>query len=237
MIYIYLITNNINNKIYIGQTSNLSLRWSQHKSNAKYNRGNQVITKAISKYGYQNFTFEVIAQAFDRKSADDLEEEIIKQYNSRNPEIGYNIAAGGNTTERTPEILNKISNSLTLYYKKNNNHMKGKSLPDDWKKNISKSSLGKPGTNKGRKFNKEWREKISKALTGKKVSEKTKKKLSESHIGHIAPNRKLTFEIAEEIRKEYGQGNVTQKQLAKKYCVSQDSIFNIIKNKTYKKNG
>lgn len=54
-------------------------------------------------------------------------------------------------------------------------------------------------------------------------------------MGHIAPNRKMTFEIAEEIRKEYEAGGVSQKELGKKYGISQNCIFHIIKRKTYSK--
>src|SRR5271157_3263753 len=95
MHFIYKITNTINDKVYIGQTNNPSLRWSQHKSNAKYDRGRQVITRALLKYG------------------------------SRNPDIGYNVDKGGNVVPRSPEIAVKISQSLQKYYEINNNWNKG----------------------------------------------------------------------------------------------------------------
>lgn len=167
MYFIYKITNIINNKIYIGQTNNPSLRWSQHKSNAKYNRNEQIVTRAISKYGESNFTFEVIASCLSKDNVDKSEEDIICQYDSRNPEKGYNVASGGNTTPRTPDMIKKISNALKDHYKNNFNHMKGKKLPQEWKDNISKASIGKPGTNFGKKFNNDWRLKISKSQAGK----------------------------------------------------------------------
>src|SRR5271154_5899767 len=101
MHYLYKITNTENKKVYIGQTNNPSLRWSQHKSNAKYNKGNQVITRAITKYGSEKFEFEVIASCLTQEDANITEEEVIAQYNSRNKMIGYNVDAGGNTTPRT----------------------------------------------------------------------------------------------------------------------------------------
>jgi group I intron endonuclease len=167
MYYIYKITNIINNKIYIGQTNNPALRWSQHKSNAKYNRNTQVITRAISKHGQNNFIFEVIASCLDQENVDRSEERIIYQYDSRNPDKGYNVDPGGNTTPRTPEILKKISDSLRNFYKNNYNKMKGKNLPEEWRNNISKASIGKPGTNSGKIFDDDWRLKISKSQVGK----------------------------------------------------------------------
>ncbi len=98
-------------------------------------------------------------------------------------------------------------------------------------------TLGGDGgnTNGGKKFSEEWKANISVAKKGQIFSEEHKNNLSESHMGHIAPNRKFTFKIAEEIRKEYSFGLVTQKQLGVKYGVSQDTIFNIVTYKTYTK--
>mgnify|MGYP000386015228 FL=1 len=47
--------------------------------------------------------------------------------------------------------------------------------------------------------------------------------------------RKFTLEEAEEIRKEYKQGGVSQNQLARKYEVSQPIINMLLKGKTYTK--
>jgi group I intron endonuclease len=88
-------------------------------------------------------------------------------------------------------------------------------------------------TNGGKKFSEEWKAKMSEARKGIVFSKEHKENLSKSHIGKIAPNRKLTSEQAEEIRKEYKTGNYTQKQLGIKYGLSQDSIFHIVNNKTY----
>jgi len=45
--------------------------------------------------------------------------------------------------------------------------------------------------------------------------------------------RKFTLEQAEEIRKEYKQGGISQNQLARKYEVSQPIINMLLKGKTY----
>ena len=58
--YIYKITNNINNKIYIGKTINdIKKRFSCHKSNAKSNK-NTILCKAIRKYRPENFSISII---------------------------------------------------------------------------------------------------------------------------------------------------------------------------------
>ena len=151
--------------MYIGQTNNPKLRWSQHKSNAKYNRGQQVITRALSKYGVDVFSFEIIATCITQEDANISEEIIISQYDSRNN--GYNVDVGGNTTPKTTETLKKISNSLREYYKTHDGWLKGGSLTDEWKENISKASIGKPGTNKGKEFSDDWKNNISQSQAGK----------------------------------------------------------------------
>ena len=55
--YLYKITNIINNKKYIGITNNYKKRWSNHRCG---NSKNMVIAKAIKKYGKENFLFEII---------------------------------------------------------------------------------------------------------------------------------------------------------------------------------
>lgn len=88
-------------------------------------------------------------------------------------------------------------------------------------------------TNSGKKFSEEWKAKMSEARKGIVFTDEHKKNLSESHLGHVAPNRKLTFEQAKEIRKEYATGLFTQKQLGKKYSLSQNCIFHIVNGITY----
>lgn len=212
MHFIYFITNLLNNKIYIGQTNNPSLRWSQHKSNAKYNRGRQAITRAIIKYGIDNFKFEVITSCETQIEADKSEEEFIAKYSSRDPNKGYNIHAGGNTTPRTKHYLKLISEGLKKYYKDNFNHMKGKKLPKEWKENISKSSIGKPGTNCGKKFNHDWVIKISKSKSGKQYKSR----------------RKFSEDIEKDICNLYVNEQMSMYALGKKFSCNRNLIADIL---------
>lgn len=94
---IYKITNQINGKVYIGQTINeLSARLRRHRSDAKLGKSNNYVHKAIRKYSWENFIFEVIACAVDRDSLNLLEILLIIQYNSKDQKVGYNNADGGN---------------------------------------------------------------------------------------------------------------------------------------------
>lgn len=235
MHFIYRITNLINQKIYIGQTNYPARRWSQHKHAAKTNSQELIVTRAMSKYGFNNFIFEVIATCRTQDDANYAEEIIIKQYDSRNLNKGYNIKPGGDTSSPSDETRKKISEGRKRFFKDNFGSNKGVPLTEEHRKNISKASFGKPGTNKGKKFSDEWRQKIAIANTGKTPTPETLIKLSESHKGKIAPNRKLTFEQAEEIRELYKLGEMDQHQLSEKYGISQACINSIISYKTYKK--
>ena len=67
MAYIYTITNNINQKKYVGKTShsNPNIRWSQHKSTARLTGEKLVklpIYNAIRKYGIKNFKYTIIEE-------------------------------------------------------------------------------------------------------------------------------------------------------------------------------
>lgn len=214
---IYRITNLINNKVYIGQTNNPSLRWSQHRSNAKYARGTQIITRALTKYGCESFSFEIIAMSWSQECLDKLEEMLIIQYDSRNPSNGYNIDVGGNTSPRTPETLAKISAGLQEFYKTHESWNKGGKLTEEWKNNISIASMGKEGTNTGKKFSNEWVVGISKSLAGKE--QKSKRRFTEDIekdiCGVYVDSCKSTYEIAN----DYGCQRSTISTILKRHKI------------------
>lgn len=85
--YIYLTTNKINNKKYIGQ----------HKGSPtdSYFGSGTTILKSIAKYGKENFTKEILCFCETREEADQKEKEYIQLYNAVESEEFYNNAEGG----------------------------------------------------------------------------------------------------------------------------------------------
>ena len=81
--FIYKITNLINNKIYIGQTSRtVDIRWQEHQRNMcddKYK--NITLYKAFNKYGINNFDIKIIEEV-DNSLLNEREEYWIRTYNS-----------------------------------------------------------------------------------------------------------------------------------------------------------
>lgn len=92
--YVYKITNQINQKQYIGITNNYKKRWSNEKNNPKDPKRQQVITNAIAKYGKENFSFEVLYSNLTIEEACLKEKELIKSLNTLVPN-GYNVNEGG----------------------------------------------------------------------------------------------------------------------------------------------
>lgn len=92
--FIYKITNNVNGKVYIGQTiQTIKERFYQHCATKCSNSVlNMAIHRAIKKYGKSNFTIEVIEEV-DKDSLNDREKFWIEYYNSYNN--GYNSTRGG----------------------------------------------------------------------------------------------------------------------------------------------
>ena len=92
---IYIIKNKFNSKVYIGQTVNPTQRWSQYKSAAQKKPEAQLITKAMNKYGFDNFWMEILESGVE--NYDEREKYWIQYYNSLAPN-GYNLAEGGEGT-------------------------------------------------------------------------------------------------------------------------------------------
>ena len=93
MYLIYKHTNMINGKIYIGKTNQEpEVRYG---SNGNGYRACPHFYNAIKKYGWENFKHEILLDGLTEEEASEKEIEFISQYDSCNPDIGYNIRRGG----------------------------------------------------------------------------------------------------------------------------------------------
>lgn len=97
MIGIYLITNQVNKKVYIGQSQNIELRWKAHR-NRPFNPNSidyeKPLYRAIRKYGLDNFTFQILEEC-EIKELNNREMYWIEIYHSTDKEKGYNLTKGG----------------------------------------------------------------------------------------------------------------------------------------------
>ena len=151
--YIYLITNTLNNKIYVGKHSTDNL-------DDGYMGSGKLIKKAIQKYGIENFTKEYLAFCDTEEKLNWFEKFYIKKYKAR--EVGYNLTDGGDGHLgfiMTEEIRTKISNTKS-----------GTKVPK-----LSESLKGRTSPFKGCHHTEESKQKLRKPKT-----EETKQKLSEA---------------------------------------------------------
>lgn len=82
-----------NNKVYIGITcQDVLVRW---RTNGSGYKNNSLMWRAIQKYGWDNIKHEIIYSNLSLEEANRLEIEFIAQYNSTDPNLGYNILPGG----------------------------------------------------------------------------------------------------------------------------------------------
>lgn len=93
---IYKIENKINGHVYIGQSQNIFKRWSVHGNKNKANNCNMVIAKAITKYGVENFKFEIL-ELCTKEELNTKEIYWISVYDSYKK--GYNSTTGGDTPD------------------------------------------------------------------------------------------------------------------------------------------
>lgn len=92
--YIYKITNNINNKIYIGKTTySIEKRFKEHLNDSeRITSDKRPLYDAIRKYGKENFTISLIEEV-ELSQLEEKEQYWIKEYNSYHN--GYNATYGG----------------------------------------------------------------------------------------------------------------------------------------------
>lgn len=114
-LFIYIIKNTINSKVYIGQTrTSVEQRWKEHLRHTQY--GDQVINKAMKKYGVDKFYIETL-EICSIELLDSREIYYIDLYDSTNKSKGYNVSIGGNTPRFKRKVLS-ISDLVDLYVNK-----------------------------------------------------------------------------------------------------------------------
>lgn len=212
---------------YIGITSQyLKTRW--RKGGIGYE--GQHFYEAVLKYGWNNIKHEVLFENLSEEEAYIKEIELIKQYDTTNPEHGWNTVVGGQVNRIYGEkngnfgkhwFTNGINNIMaetcpdgfwrgktdsdeTKRLKKISNSRKRIPLSEEHKEKIRKAHLG-------RKMDEKTRQALLKCHLGKPISEEQKKKMSESarkrHMIIVDKNEFIDY-ISETFDKEINAGKL-----------------------------
>lgn len=156
--YVYITTNLLNGKKYIGQHKAITF-------DNKYIGSGIYLSKAIAKYGRTNFICEILESCDTKDELDEKEIYWIGKFNAVESENFYNISIGGTGGDLGYSANQKRSKTIT-----------GHVVSDDTKQKMSKSALGHSVSH-------ETRQKLRQANLGKKISEETKQKMRKSMVG------------------------------------------------------
>lgn len=217
-LYVYMIYNKVNGKIYVGKSGH-SRRWYEHLKIAKggkdkYADKYSVVHAAINKYGPDNFVFKIIEYTETDEEALRRETQWIfllreKGYTLYNLTDGGDGAVGFKHSEETKKLLSEINSGA-------NHPLFGTHRSEETKNKISEGHIGV----EREPFSSEW-----------------KKNMSESHkglmIGEQHPNTNLTEKEVREIKQLLLDG-VPQVEIAKKFNIKPQTVYDIKKQRSWK---
>lgn len=197
---IYKITNDVNNKIYVGQTwKTAKERFDRHCAEARWRKTKDMpIVLAIKKYGKDRFKITIVEECngCTQLQLDNREVFWAKELNAFSPN-GYNLKAGQSRGILSEETKKKIGESN-----------KGKKRSPETVEKLRVSHLGYVVTDEAKK-------KLSNFNKGKKLSDNHKNKIAISNTGKI--------------RTEEAKEKMRAKKLRFFYCITAPNgeVFNV----------
>jgi group I intron endonuclease len=201
--YIYKITNQINEKIYIGKTLNIQKRWNSHKTAARQQKPNDFsyLHRAMTKYGFDNFTIEEIESYDTEQEALSQETYYISHLQSNNRDIGYNLTIGGDGVS-------------------------GYKHTEEFKRRKSKDYQGRNIGKENPFYGKNHTEKFK--LNHSQYMRLWLKNNKDIYIQLNTKQCNFSTEQCLAIQRQYLEGNISFEQLAKDYSTNLHTIHNII---------
>jgi group I intron endonuclease len=194
--YIYVITNSATGKIYIGQHKGNNLKkYLQTKLSdaAKFRGGKSRLYNSMRKHPKEVWSIEpLISDIQTKPELDRWERLLIALFDTRNPEVGYNICKGGEgfTGTHSEESKKRMSaRAIEAWDRDPQRKLDMSALKSgvprtlDVRTRISKSNTGKEHTLETRAKLREARFQQPDPRLGTTHSEATKKRISEAKMG------------------------------------------------------
>jgi hypothetical protein len=223
---IYIATNLINGKQYVGQTKTLLRK----RINEHIRRKNRThFEYALNKYGLNNFYIFIIK--YPKEELNEWETYYIKMFNTFNTSNGYNHTTGGGVWEVSDATKKKDS----IAKSGKNNYWFGKHHSEETLEKMSIAQSGENNTMFGRKgnecpsFGKHQSENHKNKLSISKGNNDYKKKMS----GENNPKAKLNNKKIEEIKLLLWENILNHDEIGKIFGVTQSTIWCIAHNKSW----
>lgn len=225
---VYVIINNINQKRYVGCTSNLAHRQSRHFKDLEKNcHGNIHLQRAYNKYGKYAFVFEVIIFC-DKEKLLFYEDYWVKILKVLDKEFGYNLRSTS-----CKKLYNLLDNAEIFIpkEKKKRNYVNTENRKNALKKvhetPVSEETRLKMRKNNAMRNRPEVRLKSSERQKGKIMSEETRLKISKSNLENKKDLRFLlkyrTKEVRERANKNISNYIVLDETTGKTYNSIQEA--------------
>lgn len=108
---IYMIQNEVNHKIYVGQSLDVEHRWKVHKwsLNGNYHSSTH-LQQAWDKYGENSFSFTLLLEC-EQSQLNTYEQYYILELMTYDRRVGYNSSYGGSAERLTEESKKKIGDA------------------------------------------------------------------------------------------------------------------------------
>lgn len=225
---VYKHINKVNGKVYIGQTCQKpENRW----GNGSNYKPCTLFYRAIMKYGWDGFEHKVVEDNLTFEQANFLEEKLIKELKSNEPEYGYNLKSGGSNGIPNEEVKQKMKDNHADY--SGENHPKyGTNCSEETKNKIREANKKYKGENH--------------PFYGKHHSEEAKKKMSEAHkkipVSQKALERSIEVNKGKHLTKDHKEAiskansGANNKRSKPVICLETNEIFDSAGEASRKKN-
>ena len=230
--YVYIVTNTINGKKYIGLSLNKK-KWFR----SWYYGSGKLIKKAIIKYGKENFNKEIVKEFENEDDCRNFERHLIRLYNAVEDPMYYNMSPGGyggaclghSVTEETRKKISLVNTGKKRSKESCDNigNCKRGIKQSDEHIEKRKKLIKENWDNRSSDYRKSISDKIRISNIGKKRSNDIKEKISKS-------NSRLSKEDILNIFDMYENNNITYSEIGDIYKLNTSSVWAILNKVSYK---
>lgn len=208
--FIYITTNLINGKRYLGQKEFVQKNWKSYLGSGT------AFKKAVKLYGKENFRRDIIYICYSKEELNQMEYELSVFFDVVDSDDWYNLIFGGSGTngwKHSEEAKKKMSEAKKEAYVGDGNPFYGKEHSYKTKQHLSDvrkgKNVGKDNPNYGKHLSDETKAKIGQGNKGKIISLETREKISVALTGKMAGENHPMFgkHLSDEWKEKISKAN------------------------------